>query len=127
MRRWAADYSPTAAAATELLIRTGFAEPGNPWVHADNWIDFDKIDGNIGELSGGQQRVLRIAASIFGSLPITLGTEVTGIDRTYLELVLAAISHAHGEASDIVHHPGRRQFREPADGVPMARRDVELI
>jgi len=106
LRRWADGYSPTAAAATELLIRTGFAEPGNPWVHADNWIDFDRIEGNIGELPGGQQRVLRIAASLFGSVPIALGTEVAGIDRSYLELVLAAISHVHGEGADMVQHAG---------------------
>ncbi len=105
LRRWAKGVT-TCEAATELLICAGFAEPGQPWINSKGWIDFAEIEDNIGALSGGQQRVLRIAASLFGSLKIDLGSEVAGIDRTYLELVLAAISHVHGDASDIVQHAG---------------------
>ena len=105
LRDWA-NGQLTCEAATELLIRTGLAEQGLPWVEPDGWIDFEKIADNVGTLSGEQQRILRIAASIFGAQEITLGDHITGIDRIHLELVLAAIAHAHGEASDIVTHPG---------------------
>jgi hypothetical protein len=105
LRRWAKGVT-TCEAATELVIRAGFGEPGQPWVNPQGWIDFAEIEENIGALSGGQQRVLRIAASLHGSLKIDLGTEVAGIDRTFLELVLAAIAHVHGEGADIIEHAG---------------------
>ena len=54
----------------------------------------------------GDQRVLRIAASLFGALKVDLGSEIDGIDRTYLELVVAALPAVHGEGADIVHHAG---------------------
>ncbi len=105
LRGWASGVT-TCMAATELLIRTGFARPGQTWIHPDGWIDFDQIEDNIGLYSGGEQRVLRIAASLFGSLKIDLGSEIAGIDRSLLEHVLAALSHVHGEGADIVHHAG---------------------
>jgi len=105
LRQWAQGVT-TCMAATELLIRAGFAEPGQPWVNPDGWIDFAEIEKNIGALSGGEQRLLRIAASLFGAMKIDLGNEIAGIDRTHLELVLAALSAVHGEGADIVHHAG---------------------
>lgn len=46
--------------------------------------------------SGGETRVLRLACSLAGAAPISLGDAVTGLDRTNLALVLAAIAHANG-------------------------------
>lgn len=72
LREWARGMTTTAA-ATELLIRAGFAKAGSPWVHIESdpaWIDFASIPDLIGGLSGGQQRLLRIAASIGGDSPV---------------------------------------------------------
>lgn len=102
LREWARGMY-TSEAATELLLRAlngHYAVPGLPWVKdRDNdgyWIDFDAIPDNIGAYSGGEQRVLRIAASLGGGVPVDLGENVSGLDRAHIDLVLAAISHASG-------------------------------
>lgn len=115
LRAWAKG-SYTTVAATELLIRAfgGWAAaPGNPWIHASAttpegyleraWIDFEAIPENVGALSGGERRVLMIAASIAENVPVVLGDVVPGLDRNNLSLVLAALAHAGGshEHSDI--------------------------
>ena len=102
LRAWASDQCPLEA-ATELLIRSfdgRFVEPGWPWMHPTvhwHWIDFAAIPDQIGGLSGGEQRLLRIAASI-GSpdATVNLGDCLTGLDRPTLDLTLAAVAHAAG-------------------------------
>ncbi|HEY5117148.1 MAG TPA: hypothetical protein VIJ00_16625 [Nakamurella sp.] len=102
LRAWASGQYPLEA-ATELLIRSfhgRFVEPGWPWMHPTvhgQWIDFAAIPEQIGGLSGGEQRLLRIASSI-GSRDVTvnLGGCLTGLDRPTLHLVLAAVAHAAG-------------------------------
>lgn len=95
LRNWAKGMYPCEA-ATELLIRTRWAEPGQPWVEPDGWIDFNKIIPNTGAYSGGERRLLAIAASIAGAEPVDLDDAISGIDRRTLDLVLAAIAHAAG-------------------------------
>lgn len=115
LRAWADGLLPLEA-ATELLIRTGWASPGYTWVKRTDrgrpWIDFQSIPELIGALSGGEQRVLRIAASLGADSPIILGDEITGLDRNTTALVLAAIAHAAG-----VHEAGRG-IEENAAGIP---------
>lgn len=50
--------------------------------------------------SGGERRVLQIAASLADNVPVGLGEAVTSLDARSLALVLAAVTHASG----------RRQF-----------------
>lgn len=102
LRAWAKGIYPLEA-GTELLIRTNLASPGHPWVHRNSdspnrwWIDADHINNDtIAVLSGGQQRVLRIAAALLGAKPVDLYQDVPGLDREHLSLVLAAIAHAGG-------------------------------
>lgn len=99
LREWARGMNNTTA-ATELLIRTGYASPARRWIRIEEsgraWIDFDFIPDQIGALSGGQQRILRIAASIGGQTRINLGDEIAGLDHNQAELALAAITHASG-------------------------------
>lgn len=115
LRAWAEGLLPLEA-ATELLIRTGWASPGYAWVKREDsgrvWIDFQGIPEMIGALSGGEQRVLRIAASLGADSPIILGDEITGLDRNTTALVLAAIAHAAG-----VHVAGRG-IEENETGIP---------
>ena len=102
LRAWAGGHYPLEA-ATELLIRAfdgRFAEPGWPWIHPTvhgHWIDLSTIGEQIAGLSGGEQRLLRIAASI-GSTDATVNLSdcLTGLDRPRLQVVLAAIAHAAG-------------------------------
>lgn len=115
LRDWAHGMLPVEA-ATELLIRTGWASPGYLWMKREDngrvWIDFAAIPDAIGGYSGGEQRVLRIAASLGADSPVILGDEVTGIDRNITQLVLAAIAHAAGVAT------AGRTIEMNADGHP---------
>jgi hypothetical protein len=102
LRAWARGLYTTEA-ATELIIRAfngRFATTGQPWIRPTDhghWTDFDAIPEHLGALSGGEQRLLRIAASIGSSDPlINLGDDITGLDRSTLHLVLAAIAHTGG-------------------------------
>jgi hypothetical protein len=79
----------TTEAATELLIRArngAFASIDRPWIkptdHA-HWIDFPAITEHLDGLSGGEQRLLRIADSIGSdeATPVKLGDVLSGLDR----------------------------------------------
>ena len=102
LRAWAKGIYPTEA-AVELLIRSGLSSGGYPWVQRSPdspdrwWVDAHQINADtIGVYSGGQQRVLRIAAALLGAEPVDLFEDVPGLDREHLALVLAAIAHAGG-------------------------------
>jgi hypothetical protein len=100
LRDWAKGMTGLEA-ATEMLIRGGYAQEWRPWVRYDeqrgrHWIDFDSIPEQAGGMSGGEQRFLRVAASLGSDSPIILGDEVTGTDRRHVQLILAAIAHAAG-------------------------------
>lgn len=57
-----------------------------------------------GELpcSGGEGRILRIAASLAAGVPVDLGDAVTALDTTTLMLVARAVLHAGGHRGGIV-------------------------
>lgn len=102
LREWARGMHHTVA-ATELLIRAGYATGSAPWVkEADgrHWIDFDSIPDHTDGLSGGEKRILEIAASIGGLHRVVLQDVISGLDRDNAELAIATLSHAAG------HHEG---------------------
>lgn len=121
LRAWAKGSYPLVA-ATELLLRSFkgvFAKPGNPWVikeegYENVWINFELIPDNLGGTSGGERRLLMIAASLADvGVEVNLGDCIPGLDRKILNLVLAAIAHAGGshEHSDfIVNADGTASF-----------------
>jgi hypothetical protein len=49
--------------------------------------------------SGGEQRVLRLAASLADGIPVDLRDTVTGLDDRNIELMMNAILHASGRRS----------------------------
>jgi ABC-type cobalamin/Fe3+-siderophores transport system ATPase subunit len=51
--------------------------------------------------SGGERRMLRLAASIAGGTPISLCDTLTGLDTSNIDLVTAAIRHAAGHPPPI--------------------------
>lgn len=100
LRDWARGMT-TLQAATEMLIRGGYAGEGRRWIQYDedtrrHWIDFASIPDLIGALSGGERRFLSIATSLAADEPIVLGDEVAGLDHRHANLVLAAIAAAAG-------------------------------
>lgn len=104
LRRWAKGLYPLEA-GVELLILAfdgRFANPNQPWVEQGDdpgwwWIDVERMtEENFGALSGGETRLLRIAASLLGGQPVDLSRNLAGLDREHLQLVLATIAHANG-------------------------------
>lgn len=96
-------------AGVELLIRAGRVHASASWIveQSDDFasVDVDDLLERSGPWSGGQQRIVRIAASLLEGPPVNLYDDVAGIDREYLLLVLAAIAHANGshEHSGLVY------------------------
>lgn len=104
LRAWARGIYPLEA-GVELLIRISdgrFAASSQPWIQPGDdpgwwWVDVDQLtEDNTAALSGGEARLLRIAASLLGGAPVLLYEAVPGLDREHLQLVLAAIAHANG-------------------------------
>ena len=64
------------------------------------WVDWDgavvAVDSGRLACSGGEARVLRVAASLAGGVPVDLGDAVGGLDRSTAMLVAAAALHAAG-------------------------------
>jgi len=112
LRAHAAGLYPDEA-GTELLIRHGgilhrddFARFIHTGVSISDgttlmaWIDWDAAlnalhHGQI-PLSGGEQRILQLAASIAEGCHISLRDTLPGLDHRNLELLITAIRHAAG-------------------------------
>lgn len=103
LRSWAQGVLPVEA-ATELLLRAfggRFTRAGFPWVRGTVggglWLDWEQMTGrNVDLYSGGEQRLLRVAASLGGGLRIDLAEAATGLDPAGIDLMLAAVAHAAG-------------------------------
>ena len=111
LRAWAKGLYPLEA-AVELLVRASdgrFATPGYLWIQPCDqpgwwWVDHQAItEDTLGALSGGEQRILRIVASLAGGTPVNLYTDLPGLDRELMAWGLAAMAHANGshEHADI--------------------------
>jgi hypothetical protein len=100
----AGHWLPALAAADLITVETDDDDtapptgqvPGIAWA-AITWTDLELAlaAGRI-EGSSGQLHILRAAASIADGRPVDLGDTASGLDRRYLQLLLAALSHAGG-------------------------------
>jgi hypothetical protein len=106
VRAWARGIYPTEA-GVELLIRQGKAiREGAPWLIESEssgsdrprmvGIDVEQLLEYTGAWSGGERRLVRIAASLLGGPAVDLSENVSGLDRGVIDLVLAAVAHASG-------------------------------
>jgi hypothetical protein len=112
LRVWAKGLFCTEA-AVELLIRHG------SWLYREDFlemavesgqgiasgvvmaaVDFEAaaraLEAGALPCSGGEGRVLRIAASIAGGVPVDLREAMTGLDENNAVLAAAAVLHAAG-------------------------------
>jgi len=110
LRDWARGSLPMMAGA-ELILRAcdgRFARPSWPWIVTEPdgrvGVDAGALRDRTGALSGGERRALALVAALIGEAPVDV---VTGLDRTNLHLVLAALAHAAGshEHADVVVGP----------------------
>ncbi len=100
-------------AACELLISAG-------WLHRDDFTRFvstgTSLTDGVTELahidwqavitsretghlpcSSGENRILRLAASIAAGIPVDLNETLCGLDQTSISLVVRALRHANGQ------------------------------
>lgn len=127
LRAWARGIYPTEA-AVEVLIRSGMVSTGDRWVQPGDdpgwwWIDFEELARALDEgtpHSGGERRLLSIAASLGGHTPegFRLADALPGLDRRHLALVLAAVAHAGGSHE---HHDTSALENAAAAGLPLDR------
>jgi hypothetical protein len=65
------------------------------------WIDWDAVitalDGGHPPASGGEKRIVRLAASLAAGHLVSLRDAIPGLDRQSLELVTTAIRRAAGQ------------------------------
>ncbi len=97
-------------AACELIISTG-------WLHRDDFMPFIRTETatagtemaeidwqavitsrDAGQLpcSGGENRIIRLAASIAAGIPVDLNHALSGLDHNSITLVTRAVRHANG-------------------------------
>ena len=100
-------------AAAELVI-------AQSWLHRDDFtsrfvtlhqdtggrraavIDWPAVVGALGTslpCSGGEQRMLKITASLAGGIPVDLRDTLTGLDDRNIQLLITAIRRASGKPS----------------------------
>jgi hypothetical protein len=121
LRACASGFYP-AEASTELLISHGsfldrsdftgrFIDTGTSIT--DGTTTMASIDwpaaitaldtGNL-PCSGGEQRMLRLAASLADGIPVDLRDALTGIDDHNINLVITAVLHASGKRQETGIH-----------------------
>jgi hypothetical protein len=111
-----------AEAGAELLIgqqswlsRSDFAGPfiiiapglaGQAMTAAVDWsAAIAALDGGALACSSGERRMLRLAASIAGGIPVDLGETLTGLDRVNIAAAASAVLHAGGQRGITVTLP----------------------
>jgi len=83
-----------------IHVADSIADPGTELASIDWEAAITALDAGEFPSSSGEKRILRLAASLAGDVPVQLGDAVIGIDDRNVDLLVSAIRHASG----------RRQF-----------------
>jgi hypothetical protein len=112
LRAAAAGIHPDEAAAGLIISHGAFLHREDFLCHAETaacisdgapmaWIDWNAViaalDSGRLPASGGEKRIVRIAASLAAGHLVSLRDAIPGLDQRSLELVTAAICHAAGQ------------------------------
>ena len=112
LRAAAAGIHPGEAAAGLIISHGSFLARDDFTLHIETaasvsdgtpmaWIDWDAViaalDGGRLPASGGERRVVRIAASLAAGHLVSLRDAIPGLDPRNLELITTAIRHAAGQ------------------------------
>lgn len=83
----------------EQFIRTGTSITDGVTTMAEiDWqAAISALDAHQLPCSGGEERMLRLAASLASGIPVSLRDTLTGIDHRNIELMLTAVLHAWGK------------------------------
>lgn len=110
VRAWSRGIYATEAGA-ELLIRHGrTVYEGAPWLVEETpdidgvgrvvSIDVDRLLDESGVFSGGERRIVEIAASLIGAHRVDLSDVMCGLDPRGSALAVRALAHATGVRED---------------------------
>jgi ADP-ribose pyrophosphatase YjhB (NUDIX family) len=80
---------------TNRFITTPASSDGTPLAVIDWPAVIAALDGSL-PCSGGENRMLRLAASLAAGIPVSLRDTLTGIDGRGTQLVIQAVLHASG-------------------------------
>ncbi|MDT5025457.1 MAG: hypothetical protein QOE61_1883 [Micromonosporaceae bacterium] len=82
----------------DQFVHTGLSitDATTPMAYIDWAAAIDALDTGRLPCSGGEGRVLRLAASLAQGMPVNLSDAVTGLDHSNIDLVVQAIHHAAG-------------------------------
>ena len=88
-------------AACELIISTGtsLTDGVTELAHIDWQAAITSRDTGLLPCSSGENRILRLAASIAAGIPVDLNDALTGLDQARIALVVRAVRHANGQRS----------------------------
>ena len=82
------------------------AAGGQPATAAVDWeAAITALDGGVLPCSSGERRMLRLAASIAGGIPVDLAEALTGLDRAGITAAASAVLHAGGHRGVTVTLP----------------------
>ena len=112
LRATAAGIHPDEAGTGLIISHGAFLQSSNFTRHVETaacisdgtpmaWIDWDAVIAALdsGHLpsSGGEQHIVRVAASLAAGHPVSLRDAIPGLDQRSLHLVATAIRHAAGQ------------------------------
>ena len=116
--------TPAVALAQELLLRTGCARPGLPWVResaAGSAVDLAVLERGAHLLDLSEEAVARIALSLATGRPVDLRAAFGHLTRDHAEAVMIAVAVAGGhdrvESRVVVVDGERRVESVPPLGV----------
>jgi hypothetical protein len=78
-------------------LGTSIADGVTPMAEIDWPAAIRALDARDLPCSGGEERMLRLAASLAGGIPVILRDTLTGIDDRNIKLVITAVLHASGQ------------------------------
>jgi hypothetical protein len=114
LRAAAAGIYPDEAAADLIISHSTFLHRDDFTRHVETtacisdgtpmaWIDWDAViaalDGGCLPASGGEKRIVRLAASLAAGHLVSLRDAIPGLDRRNIQLLITAIRRASGRPS----------------------------
>ena len=82
---------------TSQFVRIQHGLAGGPETAAIDWPAAITALGTSLPCSGGEQRMLKITASLADGIPVDLHDTLTGLDDRNVQLLTAAVLHASGQ------------------------------
>jgi hypothetical protein len=80
-----------------VTIGTSLTDCGTELAHIDWQSVISSRDAGLLPCGSGENRILRMAASIAASIPVDLNDALCGLDQASINLIVRAVRHANGQ------------------------------